>query len=62
MGPRPKPQAPSPVTLDPADPRWSEVVSSFAEAERGEGVLLTPEEADRFYETGELPARAQVQR
>jgi hypothetical protein len=58
MGPRPKPAPqPSPVVLDPADPRWADLVASFDELERGGGVTLTAEEAEHYFETGDLPKR-----
>jgi hypothetical protein len=32
-----------------------DVREGFAEIERGEGIALTPEEAERWAETGDLP-------
>jgi hypothetical protein len=36
-----------------------DVRKGFAELERGEGIALTPEELDRWAETGELPERVE---
>jgi hypothetical protein len=58
MAPNIRPKSPATVVLDPADPRWADVVESFAEAERGEGITLTPEEAEHYAATGELPRHA----
>jgi hypothetical protein len=60
MGPQPKPQAAQAVAIDPLDPRWADVCEGLAEIERGEGIALTDEEADHYFETGDLPERVET--
>jgi hypothetical protein len=56
MGPRAKPSPqPAPVVLDPADPRWADVVAGLDEVEAGKARTLTEAEAEHYYATGELP-------
>ena len=53
-------QAAQAVAIDPLDPRWADVCEGLAEIERGEGIALTDEEADHYFETGELPERVET--
>jgi hypothetical protein len=51
--PSPKPTPAPRVRPHPDDE--DDVREGFAEIERGEGIALTPEEAERWVETGEPP-------
>jgi hypothetical protein len=59
MGPRSKPrtQELAPLVLDKAHPCWADVRDGLEEAERGDTIALTDDEADAWAETGELPKR-----
>jgi hypothetical protein len=58
------PRTRAPAKADPRQPSPPEDVDDLLRAgveaaERGEGIELTNEEAQHYYETGELPERAQ---
>jgi hypothetical protein len=44
--------------VDLTDPRHADLRASIEGDERGEGVTLTPEQAEHYYATGELPEAA----
>lgn len=43
--------------LSKAHPRWSDARAGLEEAERGDTMALTDDEADAWAKTGELPKR-----
>lgn len=55
--PTPDPRKPPVFVPHPDD--VENVREGFAELERNEGTALTPEEVNRWAETGELPERAE---
>jgi hypothetical protein len=56
MGPRVRPSQPAPPGRLVPHPRdEADVRAGLEEAERGEGVDLTPEQLQKWAETGELP-------
>jgi hypothetical protein len=59
MGPRSKAlsQEQPPVVLGKGHPCWADARAGVEEAERGDTIALTDDEADAWAKTGELPKR-----
>ena len=59
MAPRTRPPLGEPIEAKLPPDVARRVREGFAEAERGEFVDLSPEETDRYIDTGELPERVE---
>ena len=59
MGPRSKPrtQDPAPRVLGKTGACWADARAGLEEADRGDAIALTDDEADAWAKTGELPKR-----
>jgi hypothetical protein len=54
---RPQAHESRPIVIDKSHPCWVDVRTGLEEAERGETIALTDEEADAWAKTGKLPER-----
>lgn len=50
-------QEPAPIVLDKTHPCWADACAGLEEAERGDAIALTDDEAETWAKTGELPKR-----